>query len=178
MVSDTEDSFELTEVEIAHCNEGFQLFDLDGDGLMKPEEFKDYMAALTIHPSDVEIYQFFEDNKVEDKFVVNVNSVMNYIHKYLVDTRDENRLREALKVFDHEDTGFVLAAEIKYMLMNYGNKLSEEEVTALFREVTINDDSEIRFEEIIEALRPVEYEIIVDDYTDSSESSSENESDG
>ncbi|CAH0547655.1 unnamed protein product [Brassicogethes aeneus] len=169
---------ELSDAEIIRCDHGFQLFDLDGNGLMNTEEFKDYMNELSLKPSDEEVQDFFENYKIHDElFEVDVTSVVKYLSEFLSGTRDEERLREAFEVFDHEKTGFVLASEMKYMLMNFEDTLTEQEVTELYREVRINDDGEIFYEEFVEVMKPEDpdTQLIVEEYTDT-ESSSENAS--
>jgi Ca2+-binding EF-hand superfamily protein len=49
-----------------------------------------------------------------------------------VDAEDE--LRDAFKVLDYENKGYISAGDLKHFLMNVGDKLSPEEMEAMINE--------------------------------------------
>ena len=44
------------------------------------------------------------------------------------DTDTEEEIREAFKVFDKDGNGFISAAELRHVMTNLGEKLTDEEV--------------------------------------------------
>ena len=59
---------------------------------------------------------------------------------------DAEELREILQVFDREGLGFVDAVELRELLTSVGEKLSEDEVDELFRELEVDNEGKITLE--------------------------------
>ena len=57
--------------------------------------------------------------------------------------------REAFKVFDSDGNGFINAAELRQVMMNLGEKLTEEEVEMMIKEADTNGDGLVNYEEFI-----------------------------
>ena len=62
------------------------------------------------------------------------------------DTDTESELIEAFKVFDRDGNGFISAAELRHVMTNLGEKLSDEEVDEMIREADIDGDGQINYE--------------------------------
>merc|ERR1719157_542948 len=50
------------------------------------------------------------------------------------DTDSEEEILEAFKVFDKDGNGFISAAELRHIMTNLGEKLTDEEVDEMIRE--------------------------------------------
>ena len=48
------------------------------------------------------------------------------------DTDSEEEIKEAFRVFDKDGNGFISAAELRHVMTNLGEKLTDEEVMILF----------------------------------------------
>ena len=57
--------------------------------------------------------------------------------------------REAFKVFDSDGNGYINAAELRQVMMNLGEKLTEEEVEMMIKEADSNGDGLVNYEEFI-----------------------------
>lgn len=49
----------------------------------------------------------------------------------------------ALQVFDKDGNGFISAAELRHVMTNLGEKLTDEEVDEMIREADIDGDGQI-----------------------------------
>jgi len=54
------------------------------------------------------------------------------------DTNSEEEIKEAFKIFDKEGNGFIPAAELRHVMTNLGEKLTEKEVDEMIRESNVN----------------------------------------
>jgi hypothetical protein len=54
------------------------------------------------------------------------------------DTDSEEEIREAFRVFDKDGNGFISAAELRHVMTNLGEKLTDEEVDEMIREADID----------------------------------------
>merc|ERR1719419_2175360 len=50
------------------------------------------------------------------------------------DTDSEDEIKEAFKVFDKDGNGFISAAELRHVMTNLGEKLTDEEVDEMIRD--------------------------------------------
>ena len=53
----------------------------------------------------------------------------------------------ANEVFDRDGNGFISAAELRHVMTNLGEKLTDEEVDEMIREADVDGDGQINYEE-------------------------------
>jgi Ca2+-binding EF-hand superfamily protein len=56
------------------------------------------------------------------------------------------------QVFDKDNDGYISAAELRHVLTNIGEKLSDEEVDEMIREADIDGDGQINYEEFVKMM--------------------------
>merc|ERR1712025_885172 len=65
------------------------------------------------------------------------------------DTDSEEEILEAFKVFDKDGNCFISAAELRHVMTNLGEKLTDEEVDEMIREADIDGDGQVNYEEFV-----------------------------
>lgn len=65
----------------------------------------------------------------------------------LKDTDREEEIRQAFKVFDRDGDGYITIAELRLVMANLGEKLTNEELDAMMNEADKNNDGQIDFSE-------------------------------
>ena len=66
--------------------------------------------------------------------------------------RDENaeeEMREAFQIFDADGNGKITSDELRLIMENLGEKLTDEEITDMVKEADIDGDGEINYEEFV-----------------------------
>ena len=66
--------------------------------------------------------------------------------KKMKDSDSEEELREAFKVFDRDGNGSISAAELRHVMTNLGEKLTDEEVDEMIREADLDGDGQVNYE--------------------------------
>mmetsp|Transcript_19811 Transcript_19811/g.42679 ORF Transcript_19811/g.42679 Transcript_19811/m.42679 type:complete len:148 (+) Transcript_19811:130-573(+) len=125
----------LTEEEIADLKEAFSMFDIDGDGTVTLTELKEVMRSLGQNPTDAELVEMINsvddngDNEIDfEEFLV--------LMKSRIGERDPDKeLRDAFKVFDTDGSGSISRDELKRLMTQLGQNLSEAELDAMMDEV-------------------------------------------
>ena len=66
--------------------------------------------------------------------------------KKMKDTDSEEEMKEAFRVFDKDGNGFISAAELRHVMTNLGEKLTDEEVDEMIREADTDGDGQVNYE--------------------------------
>ena len=66
--------------------------------------------------------------------------------KKMKDTDSEEEIRESFRVFDKNGNGFISAAELRHVMRNLGEKLTDEEVEEMIREADVDGDGRVNYE--------------------------------
>lgn len=69
--------------------------------------------------------------------------------KKMKDSDSEDELKEAFKVFDKDGNGFISAAELRHVMTNLGEKLTDEEVDEMIREADTDGDGQVNYEGMV-----------------------------
>ena len=59
------------------------------------------------------------------------------------------RLIRTFRVFDKDGNGYISAAELRHVMTNLGEKLTDEEVDEMIREADIDGDGQVNYEEFV-----------------------------
>lgn len=68
---------------------------------------------------------------------------MTMMARKMKDTDSEEEIREAFKVFDRDNNGFISAAELRHVMTSIGEKLTDDEVDEMIREADQDGDGKI-----------------------------------
>ncbi len=61
----------------------------------------------------------------------------------------EEEVRETFRVFDKDGNGFISPDELRYVLGNIGEKLTDEEIDEMITEADVDGDGLINYEEFV-----------------------------
>jgi Ca2+-binding EF-hand superfamily protein len=79
-----------------------------------------------------------------------LNQIVNSVYKLRKLEINCSDVIDAFKMFDRDSNGMITLDEMKSILLNFSQKLSEEEIEEIFNEVDINHDGNIDYQEFIE----------------------------
>lgn len=121
--------------KLTQMKEAFCLFDRDADGLIHAKDFPILIRSLGINPPQTELDKMMKGKedamlKFED-FAAMAGDAVNKADP-------EADLLKAFKNFDRDNNGTVSASELKHVMLNLGDRLTEDEVNEL---IAIGDPS-------------------------------------
>lgn len=86
-------------------------------------------------------------NVILEKNSFGLSDLMQVMTRFADDPRNkEDEIKEAFRVFDRDNTGFISAAELKHVLTNIGEKLTDKEVDELIREIDVDRNGQVNYE--------------------------------
>ena len=143
---------QLTEEQIAEFKEAFSLFDKDGDGTITTKELGTVMRSLGQNPTEAELADMINEVDADGNGTIDFPEFLTMMARKMKDTDSEEEILEAFKVFDKDGNGFISAAELRHIMTNLGEKLTDEEVDEMLREADIDGDGQINYEEFVKVM--------------------------
>merc|ERR1712167_206312 len=124
----------------------------DGDGTIDAKELGTVMRSLGQNPTEAELNDMI--NEVDDDGNGNIefNEFLKMMAAKMKDTDSEEEIKEAFKVFDKDGNGFISAAELRHVMTNLGEKLTDEEVDEMIREADVDGDGQINYDEFVKMM--------------------------
>jgi myosin light chain 6 len=131
--------------------EAFSLFDDRGDDKIPKNLFGEVVRALGLNPTEGQIKSTIQNLKTDRISFEEFIPLYDSLAKKKDNNMSESELIEGLKVFDKEQNGSVSSAELRHLLTNLGERLSDEEVEQLLSGLE-DKSGHINYEEWIRKL--------------------------
>merc|ERR1719330_1512240 len=74
---------------------------------------------------------------------------LSLMARKMKDTDTEEELIEAFKVFDRDGNGFISVAELRHVMSNLGEKLTDEEMDEITREADVDGHGQVNYEDFV-----------------------------
>ncbi|KAF3627290.1 Calmodulin-3 [Capsicum annuum] len=142
----------LNEDQIVEFQEAFNLFDKDGDGCISVEELATVIRSLDQNPTEEELQEMINEVDVDGNGTIEFTEFLNLMAKKIKETDGEEELKEAFKVFDKDQNGYISATELRHVMINLGEKLTDEEVEQMIREADLDGDGQVNFDEFVKMM--------------------------
>ncbi|KAG8484857.1 hypothetical protein CXB51_021279 [Gossypium anomalum] len=160
---------QLTDDQISEFKEAFSLFDKDGDaetivlfpsfvsnarciGCITTKELGTVMRSLGQNPTEAELQDMINEVDADGNGTIDFPEFLNLMARKMKDTDSEEELKEAFRVFDKDQNGFISAAELRHVMTNLGEKLTDEEVDEMIREADVDGDGQINYDEFVKVM--------------------------
>ncbi|XP_051157313.1 calmodulin-beta-like isoform X3 [Leptopilina boulardi] len=142
----------LSEDQVAEFKEAFMLFDKDEDGTITMAELGVVMRSLGQRPSETELRDMVNEVDQDGNGTIEFNEFLQMMSKKMKGADGEDELREAFRVFDKNNDGSISSMELRHVMTNLGEKLSEEEVDDMIKEADLDGDGMVNYEEFVTIL--------------------------
>ncbi|GFQ04153.1 calmodulin [Phtheirospermum japonicum] len=110
------------------------------------------MHSLGQNPTEDELQDMINEVDADGNEIIVFPEFLNLMARKMKDTDSEEELKEAFRVFDKGQNGFISAAELCHVMTNFGEKLTYEEVDEMMREADVDGDGQIKYEEFVKLM--------------------------
>lgn len=139
---------QLTEEQQQEFQETFSLFDNKGDGKIYASQLGEVLRAMGQNPTEAEVkkcgFSQEPDKRISwEMFLPILATISKNREKPVLED-----FVEGFRVFDKEQNGFIHSAELRHLLTNLGERLTDDEVNELLQG---HEDSQgnVNYEEFV-----------------------------
>uniref|UniRef100_A0A8C0RGH5 EF-hand calcium-binding domain-containing protein 11 n=1 Tax=Canis lupus familiaris TaxID=9615 RepID=A0A8C0RGH5_CANLF len=116
------------------------------DGTITTKELGTVMRSLGQNPTEAELQDMINEVDADGNGTIDFPEFLTMMARKMKDTDSEEEIREAFRVFDKDGNGYISAAELRHVMTNLGEKLTDEEVDEMIREADIDGDGQVNYE--------------------------------
>ncbi|KAH7652276.1 EF-hand-containing protein [Dioscorea alata] len=99
----------LSEEQISEFQEAFCLFDKDGDGCITLDELATVIKSLGQNPTEEELHDMISEVDSDGNGTIEFSEFLHLMARKMKETDAEEELKEAFKVFDKDQNGYISA---------------------------------------------------------------------
>ncbi|ELU05331.1 hypothetical protein CAPTEDRAFT_170720 [Capitella teleta] len=133
--------------QIEDFKECFILHDKDGDGKISTHELGTVVRSLGMCPSETDIDELKRNFRGGSFGLPELMQVMATLMQQEGDR--EVAIRDAFQTFDRDGNGLINAAELRHIMTNIGEKLTEQEVDEMIREFDVDREGNVSYEDVV-----------------------------
>ncbi|PHU18926.1 Calmodulin-like protein 11 [Capsicum chinense] len=144
----------MEENQLVEFKEAITLFDKNGDGCITIEELATVIRSLDQNPTEEELYNMISEvDNDHDNGIMEFNEFLNLISKKMKETDTDEELKEVFKVFDKDQNGYISATDLRHVMINLGEKLTDEEAEMMIKEADLDGDGQVNFDEFVKMMK-------------------------
>ncbi|KAL8026354.1 hypothetical protein ABFX02_14G021100 [Erythranthe guttata] len=140
-----ESIYVLNKEQIVEFQEAFTMFDKDGDGRITIEDLATMMRCLDQNPTQRELHDIMNEIDLNRNGTIEFDEFLDHMSKNIKE-RYSMSLRQAFKVFDEDQNGYISANELrKGMLCLIGREITYAEAEEMIRKSDLDGDAHANF---------------------------------
>jgi calmodulin len=123
-------------------------------GTITTKELGTVMRSLGQSPTEEELQEMVDEVDADGSGAIDLQEFLTLLARQMREASgaDEDELREAFHVFDQDQNGFISRDELRHVLQNLGERLSEEELAEMLREADADGDGQINYSEFAKVM--------------------------
>lgn len=135
----------LTKEQLEMYKEAFEAFDKNGDGTISAKELGVVMRKFGHNPTEAELQDLIYEIDQDGNGEIDFQEFVYLIEKKVKDAETYERSLDAFRVFDKQSKGYLSLNELRNILLNVGEKLTQDEVDEMLRDLDVDENAELDY---------------------------------
>ncbi|KAK8887576.1 hypothetical protein M9Y10_038626 [Tritrichomonas musculus] len=137
----------LTAEQIQEFRQAFDIMDRDHNGAITVDDLSAVMRAIGQSPTLNELQDMIREVDADGNETIDFTEFLALMSRQMRQSDIEAELREAFRVFDRDNDGFITPQELRTLLISLGLDSSAEVIRRMINEADHNRDGKIDFNE-------------------------------
>ena len=145
----------ISEQEICELHEAFNLFDINSEGVIPVNKLSSLLFSLKQYLTKEELKDILKSEGLDNLENINFNQFLKIFGKKVYNkiTDDDVYLKNVFDSMDSNNNGLISIHEIRYIVLHSNEKITEEEIELIMKNVDLNKDEFINFEEFLSIMK-------------------------
>jgi len=140
---------QLNKSQLQDVNECFFIY--AQNGALALERLGDALRSLGWNPSNAEVQRMIKNTSLQDP--IQLQDFLALLQSQHMKVDEAEEIRESFGVLDRDGSGLISASELRHVLTNMGEKLSQEEVEMILKHTNKDPEGRIQCEELIDIIK-------------------------
>ena len=140
---------QLSQDELSQLKAAFKFFDKDGNGTVEPEEISQVLKALGLEMTDEELKDIMSSLDENGDGVMDFQEFVQMMDRRMSISSQRAEIEQTFKVFDKNGDVKITFDELKEVLTQLGEEVTDKDVMDMIKEADLNGDGAIDFEEFM-----------------------------
>ncbi|KAI8988677.1 HAD-like domain-containing protein [Pilobolus umbonatus] len=157
LLSDDNQTKSTYYIDSFEWKEAFSLYDKKGNSTVSSANLGYLLRGLGQNPTQSEVAELIKDTarskniSETQEFDIDFGTFLSILTRPdgFKPVGSSQEFIQGFQVFDKEGDGYISAGELRYVLTNLGEKLTEEEVNELLKEVEVGKDGRINYVDFV-----------------------------
>ena len=132
--------------------EAFEMFDVNKDGSISKKELEYILRSLNEDPEEEEIQQLLDEVDVDGNGEIDFEEFVALMGKRQKQIDLEAEIVNAFKVFDKEENNLISITELRHILSNLNDFMTEDEIDDMLFEADSDYDGFINYKDFLKNL--------------------------
>ena len=132
--------------------EAFEMFDVNKDGSISKKELEYILRSLNEDPEEEEIQQLLDEVDVDGNGEIDFEEFVALMGKRQKQIDLEAEIVNAFKVFDKEENDLISITDLRHILSNLNEFMSEDEIDDMLFEADSDYDGFINYKDFLKNL--------------------------
>jgi len=139
----------LNEDQVREFKDAFDIFDEDASGTVSTGELASVMRTLGQDIDEKEVGIMISEVDSDGSGEIDFEEFCTLMARQMEKADPEFEYKKAFAIFDKRSDGFIDPAELKHVMTNIGEDMSDFDIAAMIKEADMDNDGKLNYDEFL-----------------------------